>query len=108
MIALAWLSLITMLLLSLVHLQTVMSFQGISPLPRTNTPGIRQQQISQRENILQPKYKSVMKGQRQEKSTALGIGAFGGGGAKKSPGGFGGGGGKSAFGGGGGGKSAFG
>ena len=55
--------------------------------------------ISQRENnILQPKYTNVLKGQRQEKSTALGVGAFGGGGMmKKSTGGsFGGG--KSSFG----------
>lgn len=95
MIALAWLSLITMLLLSLVYLETVMSFTVISPLPRNNNmPG-----ISQRENMLQPNHKNVLKGQRQEKSTALGVGAFGGGGMmKKSSGGFGGGGGQSSFG----------
>ena len=94
MIALAWLSLITMLLLSLVYLETVISFTVISPLPRnSNMPG-----ISHRENMLQPNYNNVLKGQRQEKSTALGVGAFGGGGMKKSPGGFGGGGGQSSFG----------
>ena len=94
MIALAWLSLITMLLLSMVYLQTVISFTVISPLPRNNN----MPRISQRENMLQPKYKNVLKGQRKEKSTALGVGAFGGGGMmKKSTGGsFGGG--KSSFG----------
>ncbi len=97
MITLAWLSLITMLLLSLVYLQTVISFNLNSPLTRSN---IQHQQVSQRENILQPKFKNVLKGQRQEKSSALGVGAFGGGGMnKKSPGGFGGGGGgQSSFG----------
>lgn len=49
--------------------------------------------------MLQPKYKNVLKGQRQEKSTALGVGAFGGGGMmKKSSGGSSFGGGKSSFG----------
>jgi len=96
MITFAWLSLITMLLLSLVYLQTVISFNINSPLPRNN---IQHQQVSQRENTLQPIFKNVLKGQRQEKSSALGVGAFGGGGMnKKSPGGFGGGGGKSSFG----------
>ena len=96
MIALAWLSLITMLLLSMVYLQTVISFTVISPLPRNNN----MPRISQRENnILQPKYKNVLKGQRQEKSTALGVGAFGGGGMmKKSTGASSFGGGKSSFG----------
>ena len=98
MIALAWLSLITMLLLSLVYLQTVISFTVISPLPRNNMLGIQHQQLLQKENILQPKFSNVLKGQRQEKSTALGVGFGGGGMNKKSPGGFGGGGGKSAFG----------
>ena len=95
MIALAWLSLITMLLLSMVYLQTVISFTVISPLPRNNN----MPRISQRENMLQPKYKNVLKGQRQEKSTALSVGAFGGGGMmKKSSGSSFGGGGKSSFG----------
>ena len=100
MITLAWLYLITMLLLSLVYLQTVISFTVISPLPRNNMLGIQQQQVSQKENILQPIFNQVLKGQRQEKSSALGVGAFGGGGMnQKSPGGFGGGvGGKSSFG----------
>ena len=85
MIALAWLSLITMLLLSLEYQQTVTSFTVISPLPRNNLPGIRQQQISQRENILQNILQpNVLKGQRQEKRTALGVGAFGGGGGKSA------------------------
>ena len=95
MIALAWLSLITMLLLSMVYLQTVISFTVISPPPRINN----MPRISQRENMLQPKYKNVLKGQRQEKSTALSVGAFGGGGMmKKSSGSSFGGGGKSSFG----------
>ena len=97
MIALAWLSLITMLLLSMVYFQTVISFTVSSPLPRNNNVP----RISQRENnMLQPNYKNVLKGQRQEKSTALGVGAFGGGGMMKKSAGssFGGGGGKSSFG----------
>jgi len=103
MIALAWLSLITMLLLSLVYLQTVIGFTAISPLPRNMPmPTDMGRQISQRGNFIQPNI-NVMKGQRRDKSFALGVG-FGGGGGK-SPGGFGGGGGlgsnsmgKSAFG----------
>ena len=96
MIALAWLSLITMLLLSMVYLQTVISFTVITtPVPRNNN----MPRISQRENMLQPKYKNVLKGQRKEKSTALGVGAFGGGGMmKKSSGASSFGGGKSSFG----------
>ena len=86
-----------MLLLSMVYLQTVISFTVISPPPRINN----MPRISQRENnILQPKYKNgILKGQRQEKSTALSVGAFGGGGMmKKSSGSSCGGGGTSSFG----------
>ncbi len=83
-----------MLLLSLVYLQTVISFTMNPPLQRSN---IQHQHVLQRENILQPKAKNALKGQRQKKSTALGVGFGGGGMNKKSPGGFGGGG-KSAFG----------
>jgi hypothetical protein len=108
MIALAWLSLITMLLLSLVYLQTVICFTAISPLPRNMLPmppTDMGRQISHRDNFKQRNV-NVMKGQRREKSFALGVGFGGGGGmTKKSPGGFGGGGGlgsnsmgKSAFG----------
>lgn len=101
MLALAWLSLITMLLLSLVYLQTVICFTLISPLPRNR------QIISPRENFIQPNHNNVLKGQRRKASFALGVGFGGGGMKKKSPGGFGGGGGgglgsnsmgKSAFG----------
>ena len=94
MIALAWLYLITMLLLSLVYLQTVICFTVNPPLQRSN---MQHQQVLQRENILQPKVKIFLKGQRQEKSSALGVGFGGGGMNKKSPGGFNAGG-KSAFG----------
>ena len=99
MIALVWLSLITMLILSMVHLQTVICFTFTSPLQ--NTLPASSISISQSQNVIQPNNVAI-KGQRREKSTALGVGAFGGGGMmKKSPGGFGGGStsvGKSAFG----------
>ena len=48
--------------------------------------------------MLQPNYKNVLKGQRQEKSTALSVGAFGGGGMMKKSAGSSFGGGKSSFG----------
>lgn len=98
MTALVWLSLITMILLSMVHLQSVMCFTFTAPLQNT-FPGSTS--ISQTHNAIQS-HNVITKGQIRERSTALGVGAFGGGGMmKKSPGGFGGGstsGGKSAFG----------
>ena len=92
MIALAWLSLITMLILSLVCLQSVICFAFNSPLP-INMPTGRQITTRDSDFIIHPN--NVMKGQRRSKSFfALGVGFGGGGGMmKKSSGGFGGGGG---------------
>ena len=101
MIALAWLSLITMLILSLMmDLQAVTCFTVISPLPINNMPNTDiRQKISSRETafIIHPHTNNVMKGQKKRKSFALGVGFGGGGGGmmKKSSGGFGGGGGAS-------------
>ena len=97
MIALAWLSLITMLILSLMmDLQAVTCFTFISPLPINNMPNTDiRQKIATRETafiIHHPHTNNVMKGQKSRKSFALGVGFGGGGGMmKKSSGGFGGG-----------------
>jgi uncharacterized membrane protein YgcG len=105
MIALAWLSLIAMLILSLVmDLQGVTCFTFISPLPINNMPNTDiRQKISTRETafiIHHPHTNNVMKGQKKRKSFALGVGFGGGGGGmmKKSSGGFGGGGANGGFG----------
>lgn len=88
MITLALLSLIAMILLSLVYLQTVICFTYNSPLPGNL---LTSRQLLKREKFIQPNY--VLKGQRREKSFALGVGFGGGGMMKKTSGGFGGGGG---------------
>ena len=103
MIALAWLSLITMLILSLMmDLQAVTCFTFISPLPINNMPNTDiRQKIASRETafIIHPHTNNVMKGQKTRKSFALGVGFGGGGGMmKKSSGGFGGGGASGGFG----------